>query len=268
MRHLLPLIALLLLFTAHTSRTRAQEPLPPAPDLLGDAGESCRSRFDCAEGLSCVEGVCGPRLAHPMEGSACGARADCGRGMRCVGGRCISEVRLRLEGVCQVNAPWGWRASNATAGVFGAGLSGGGYGSGGGGGGIIIAFALRGGALFKNRFPLLAELGPEFNSSSFHSSFKTRGQLTVMVGAYAGRYSVAWAPKFGIGGSFGGGGFYDEYTFNVASLSVRTGNLVVDFDVFSYRVRRRDIDREWASHELEHRMLTGFAFYRVMRRSR
>jgi hypothetical protein len=203
-----------------------------------------------------------------MEGFACGARADCAAGMRCVRRRCVAEARLGLEALaCKASEPWGWSASDATAGMLGAGVSGGGHVSWYDGGGVF-AFALRGGVLFKNRFPLLFELGPEFD---FGWNFETRGQLTMLVGAYAGSRAVAWAPKLGIGGAFGAGGFRDEYTFNLASLGVRTRSLVVDFDVFSYRIRRRDYEREWAddpNRGVEHRMITSIAFYKVIRRSR
>jgi hypothetical protein len=256
------------LFATIVSRAHAQPgepvelaaPRPPAEDLLGESGESCRLRFDCAAGLSCVDGTC----AHPMEGASCGARADCGSGLRCVRERCVSESRLRLSMFATTGTePHGWGASSATAGMIGASLSGGGFVSWDNGGGAL-AFVARGGVLLKNKFPVLVELGPVFD---FGWSFRTRGQLTALVGAYAGRRSIAWAPKIGIGGVFGDGG-RDEYTFNFVSFGLRTRGLVIDFDVFSYRIRRIELRGDWSSDRgVEHRMISGIAFHKVVGRT-
>lgn len=90
-----------------------------------------------------------------------------------------------------------------------------------------------------------------------------------LVGAYAGRRRIAWAPKFGVGGAFGDG-FLGELVFNLASLGMRTRGLVVDFDVLSYRIRRHEIepsDISYGGREIEHRMITGITFYKAMTRS-
>ncbi len=66
---------------------------PPAPEpqaaQLGEAGESCRARSDCAGGLKCVDNVC----RDAFEGAACGSRRDCGERLGCFRNVCTTAER-------------------------------------------------------------------------------------------------------------------------------------------------------------------------------
>lgn len=58
---------------------------PAWAEALGEAGESCRARADCREGLRCLENTC----TAPAAG-ACEADADCAEGQTCVEGSCAA----------------------------------------------------------------------------------------------------------------------------------------------------------------------------------
>ncbi len=63
-------------------------PPPPPPNNLGGAGESCRARADCKNGLKCVNLLC----TDEHEGQTCGATSDCGGELRCIGGKCTTTI--------------------------------------------------------------------------------------------------------------------------------------------------------------------------------
>ena len=65
---------------AVASTASAQAPQPLDESMLGEAGESCRARADCKQGLKCIDNVC----VDPREGETCGATSDCGGWLRCI----------------------------------------------------------------------------------------------------------------------------------------------------------------------------------------
>jgi hypothetical protein len=76
---------------------------------LGQAGESCSSNADCAAELSCVANVCtDPAAGGPQgkRGESCDTRADCEEGLTCINGTCtIEEFGLEPTGkVCMSSA--------------------------------------------------------------------------------------------------------------------------------------------------------------------
>ncbi|NUO48776.1 MAG: hypothetical protein HOV80_07965 [Polyangiaceae bacterium] len=56
---------------------------------LGEAGESCRARSDCADGLKCLEHVC----RDAFEGARCESRRDCGTTLGCFRNVCSTAEK-------------------------------------------------------------------------------------------------------------------------------------------------------------------------------
>jgi hypothetical protein len=55
---------------------------------LGEAGESCRARSDCAEGLMCIANTC----RDTREGASCGATSECGSHLVCRQNQCVAPA--------------------------------------------------------------------------------------------------------------------------------------------------------------------------------
>lgn len=66
----------------------AGAPVEPPQEALGDVGESCRARSDCAEGLKCVDKTC----RDQFEGTSCESRRDCGPRLGCFANVCSASA--------------------------------------------------------------------------------------------------------------------------------------------------------------------------------
>lgn len=71
---------------------------------VGESGESCQARADCAAGLLCINNVCvvsgqndddgNPPASTSKLGESCASRADCELGLACINLTCVSSSDL------------------------------------------------------------------------------------------------------------------------------------------------------------------------------
>jgi hypothetical protein len=66
----------------------AGAPVEAPQEALGDVGESCRARSDCADGLKCVDKTC----RDQFEGTSCESRRDCGPRLGCFSNVCAASA--------------------------------------------------------------------------------------------------------------------------------------------------------------------------------
>jgi hypothetical protein len=90
MTYIAPLAVVATLTSSSALAPFDEEPLEAR---VGDPGESCQRRDDCAEGLYCFEHVC----RHRNEGRTCLRRSDCGEGLVCLDDRCVPRLSAMFE---------------------------------------------------------------------------------------------------------------------------------------------------------------------------
>jgi hypothetical protein len=198
---------------------------PAWAQVLGEAGESCRARADCREGLRCVENTC----TEPPAG-ACESDADCAEGQTCSEGACAAArdeaaagaapEQGEAEGADAVgDEPAGGRwadfrleGTHFFAGVtFAPGLTG--FWPYGGDLPVWFGFlfALRAGVLF-GRTELSIELAPDtwvwdfdpgehphFTDHSYSGNVESLTFLVNVGGLIRLADSVSWPLRFGLG---------------------------------------------------------------------
>jgi hypothetical protein len=226
---------------------------PPPPSNLGGAGESCRARADCKNGLKCVNQLC----TDEREGQTCGATSDCGGELRCIGGKCTTPIGASHYGgggggpgseewmsfkfddgqphpFIGVTIAGGFDTLGVTgngAGLFNTGTIDGAF-----------LFALNGGVFIGNH-QLTFEVAPY----TFIFDGKANGPVFEMNGSYAyfiplatqGTLHLYYPLRFGLGMMAGGSNSLNLAFFQIRAdligAAIQIGHVIIDLHLPSFR---------------------------------
>lgn len=221
-------------------------------------GESCFATRDCAEGLKCIDNMCGYDVppsamkagSGPLggKGETCRARSDCSAGLACIDEVCAdpnarrrsdddgeSWMHFDLHGAHPfVGLAWmGGPVTGMTTGRLSTSPQRADAG---------FLFALRGGVIFDNQ-----ELAIELSPMTDWVTTNGRGPVFQVNGTYgyyaaihdSGAFSVYWPLRIGVGMLAGGdnsaGLVYFQAIADLVGPAFRIGHVIIDLRLPSFR---------------------------------
>lgn len=217
---------------------------------LGGAGESCRARLDCENGLRCVNRVCVEAPNATGQPQPCQSTANCGE-LRCVEGRCVNPFRMARNAAATSN--WRWFVGLVLLGgpAFGGVISG--FSRWDRAAQPSLVGAIRVGAIIDERHELAIELSP-FSYAYYQPMPGPTFQVNATYGyriplVTSPSVTVDWPFRFGAGFFTGntGGDVYAQLRADLLGVSIRRGDFMIDLYAPSFRYAITSVGGETAN---------------------
>lgn len=199
-------------------------------DLLGAAGESCRTENDCKLGLRCVELTCtDPKSTTKPTSTSSSSSESAPSGSGAPSEWMTFDLGNGIHPF--VGAAWmgGPAYGGLVGGRFDTGIS-----------GSFLA-AIRGGVYIDGKHEIQVELSP-FTYAFYHPIQGPQFQVNATYGfliplVRKSTISMYWPLRAGIGTFFGniGGDVYFQARADLVGFAIRIGHLMIDFHLPSYR---------------------------------